>query len=459
MASAALEQAAPQPVTWVDAVLGADVDYITYAVPLFVILILVELVCATVAGRQLFRLNDSLTDLACGMIEQLLGVFLKTALFAGYVLVYRHFRLLEIQHWSPGMKWVAAGVLFLGVDCCFYWFHRFAHVMAFPWATHVVHHSSEELNLIVALRQSALEDAIAWVFYLPLALLGFPPLWFAAMFSFNLIWQFWCHTRLVGKLGPLEWVFNTPSHHRVHHARNPQYLDKNYAGALIIWDRLFGTFEEEREEPVYGITKPLASWNPYWANVHYWVELARQSRRAPYCWDKWKVWVMPLGWTPRGLEPERHACEITPQRVLKYNARLPGVWNAYVFGHFLLTMGLGSALMHLAERRVSLWQLAPGSAALFLNLLVFGGLLERRRWAWWLELARLGLVTAGSCWVAQGTRGELPLSAAAVLLALASLVWLVRGRSLFQNAAWVQVAPAGIKSPAETRVSGSVPIS
>ena len=153
-------------------------------------------------------------------------------------------------------------MLFLGVDCAYYWFHRIAHEYNAPWAGHVVHHSSEDYNLAVALRQGTFQGLFSWVFYLPLALLGFPPAWFAAMTSFDLLYQFWIHTRAIGKLGPLEWVLNTPSHHRVHHARNPKYLDKNYAGTLIIWDRMFGTFQAEEEEPVYGLTKPLEQLEP-----------------------------------------------------------------------------------------------------------------------------------------------------------------------------------------------------
>ena len=179
------------------------------------------------------------------------------------------------------MKWVAAIGLLFGVDFCFYWFHRIAHEYAAPWATHVVHHQSEEYNLAVALRQSAFEGCFAWVFYLPLAVIGFPPIWYVSMKAINLLYQFWIHTEAIDRLGPLEWVMNTPSHHRVHHARNPKYLDKNYAGMFIIWDRMFGTFQPEEEQPVYGITKPLQSWNPLWANLAAWVELFEDAWHAP----------------------------------------------------------------------------------------------------------------------------------------------------------------------------------
>jgi sterol desaturase/sphingolipid hydroxylase (fatty acid hydroxylase superfamily) len=431
--------------TLVDRVLGADVDYITYAVPFFFLMIALEMVFVLLAGRDWIRFNDSITALACGTFEQVLGVFLKTFLFAGYIFVFNHFRLLEVSQFPPAAKWVAAVVLFLGVDFCFYWFHRFAHEWATPWATHVVHHSSEDLNLIVALRQSAFEDCIAWVFYLPLALLGFPPLWYAAMFSFNLIWQFWCHTRLVGKLGPIEWIFNTPSHHRVHHARNPQYLDKNYAGTLIIWDRMFGTYAEEEEEPVYGITKPLASWNPFWANFHYWVELADLSWRAPYWSDKVRVWFKPLGWTPRGIEAVRYARPVTPDIVIKYNAKPPRSLNAYIFLQFVLTALVGQYVLVASEGETQLAHLALPAGLVFWGLLNFGGIFEMRRWGYWSELARVAAASGSSLMLAQRTEYAAPLTLVILLLTGGSLVWLIGYRHLFRARPFVVVGKTGYR--------------
>lgn len=439
----------PSAPSIVDLVLGNPVDYVTLAVPFFAALIALEVAFVVLAGRDYYRFNDSITDLSCGIIEQTLGLFLKTALFAAYIWVYENYRLWNVADFSPPAKLAAAMVLFLGVDCCFYWFHRFAHVMAAPWATHVVHHSSEEMNLVVALRQSAFEDCFAWGFYLPLALAGFPPLWYGAMFSFNLIWQFWCHTRAVGKLGPLEWIFNTPSHHRVHHARNPRYLDKNYAGTLIIWDRMFGTFEEEIEEPVYGITKPLASWNPLWANLHYWVELAQLSWRAPYLVDKIKVWFMPLGWTPRGLEPERYARPVTPADVVKYNARVPWGLNLYVLTQFLATFALGSYVSFAAENHVPLVRLAAPALFVLWGLVNFGGLFEHRRWAWGSETLRVAVAVGatigllrGSAWSSWGACG---VAAAGV----ASLAWLAVFRHVLTAAPYVPVARAGYRADLE----------
>ncbi len=445
----------PSSQTIVDRVLGAPVDYVSLAVPFFGLMIALEVAFVLLAGRDYYRFNDSVADLSCGVIEQTLGIFLKTALLAAYVFVYDHFRLLEMGAWSLPAKLLAAFGLFLGVDLCFYWFHRFAHEMAAPWATHVVHHSSEEMNLVVALRQSALEDCFAWGFYLPLALIGFPPLWYAATFSFNLIWQFWCHTRVVGKLGPLEWVFNTPSHHRVHHARNPQYLDKNYAGTLIIWDRLFGTFVEEQEEPVYGITKPLASWNPFWANLHYWFELALLAWRAPYWSDKFKIWFMPLGWTPRGIPPVRYARPVTPAEILKYHTRVPLGLNLYVLAQLLATLGLGSYITVASERHTPLVSLAAPALLVGWGLANLGGILEHRRWALRSEVLRVLVAVIATIGLTMGQPWSLAVSAATLLAGLASLAWLGRYRALFTAAAFQPVALAGYRADLQGQLRGS----
>jgi alkylglycerol monooxygenase len=277
--------------TFIDRALGSNIPYVTYAVPVFFLLIGVELAAALWEQKKAYRLHDSINDLSCGITEQTIGLFLKGMLFAGYVGTFgyataRGINVVDINRYSTGGKWMAAILLFLGVDCAYYWFHRIAHEYNAPWAGHVVHHSSEDYNLAVALRQGTFQGVFSWVFYLPLALVGYPPSWFAAMASFDTLYQFWIHTRAIGKLGPMEWVFNTPSHHRVHHARNPKYLDKNYAGTLIIWDRMFGTFQPEEEEPVYGLTKPLNSWNPLWANLHVWRDLCRDAWLAPRWVDK-----------------------------------------------------------------------------------------------------------------------------------------------------------------------------
>jgi len=329
------------------------VDYIQLAIPVFFLLIGIELVLARVMERPSYRLNDSIGDLSCGVLQQLGGVFLKTALFAGYAFLYTHHRLFDIPV-DAASAWVAC---YVGHDFLYYWFHRASHEVNAGWAAHVVHHQSEEYNLAVALRQGALQPAVSWVFYLPLAVLGFPPVMFLTVSSIDTLYQFWIHTRLVGRLGPLEWVLNTPSHHRVHHARNPRYIDRNHGGTLIVWDRLFGTFAREEDEPVYGITKPLASFNPLWANVHYWAEMWDVARRARRPFDRVRVLWMRPGWRPPDLGGPLGPSEVDRASYVKFDVPLARAVEVYVLGQFAAV--LLAATLYLKQSDAP----APWSAA------------------------------------------------------------------------------------------------
>ena len=205
-----------------------------------------------------------------------------------------------------------------------------SHQVNALWAAHIVHHQSEEYNLTVALRQSWFQGWFSWVFYLPLAFAGFDPIMFLTLSSFNTLYQFWIHTRAIKSMGFLEYILNTPSHHRVHHGSNPKYIDKNHAGTLIIWDRLFGTFQKEEEEVYYGITKPLASWNPFWANIHYWDDLVKTARQSPKISDKIKVFINPPGWFPDHLGGFQNAPEIDVTSYKKYNPEFQSkLWDMF----------------------------------------------------------------------------------------------------------------------------------
>lgn len=400
------------------------VNYIVLAIPVFFLLIGIELLYARVQERELYRLSDSINDLSCGIIQQVLEAFVKTALFAGYLLIYDRFRLLSISNQSLA-AWVAC---FLGVDFLYYWFHRMSHEVNAFWAAHVVHHQSEEFNLAVALRQGAFQGTFSWVFYLPLAVIGFPPLMFLTLSSFNTLYQFWIHTRAIGKLGPAEWVLNTPSNHRVHHACNPKYIDRNYGGTLIIWDRLFGSFREEEEEPIYGITKPLTSWNPVWANLHYWVELAQKARKATRISDKLRMFLKPPGWQPQELGGFMPAPEIDEATYRKYDTRVPRGLAFYIFVQFLLVVAFASVLLFRQEE-LSRAALAAGSAAVLLSLVSFGGLFERKPWALSLEILRiLGL---GALVAVKAATASVTVVGSGFVVGAALLYWLLRYRPLF----------------------------
>jgi alkylglycerol monooxygenase len=401
-------------------------NLIHLAIPVFFLLIAMELVAARLLEKDVYRLSDSVSDLSCGILDQIVGVFLKTALFAGYVYVYDHLRLFSLSSGSV-LAWVGC---FLGVDLFYYCSHRFSHEVNAGWATHIVHHQSEELNLAVALRQSAFGQIYTWIFYLPLALLGFPPLMFLTLNAANTLYQFWVHTRLIGKLGPIEWVFNTPSHHRVHHARNPRYIDKNHAGTLIVWDRLFGTFAEEKEECVYGITTPLKSWNPLWANFHYWAELAGKARRTRKLGDALRVFTKAPGWQPEDLGGFVPAPAVDVATYRKYDNRTPRGVLAYVFVQFVV-VNLGAVVFFFQSGRWSAVPRTTAALALVVTLASVGGLLDRRGWATWLEGARLllAMVAVPFLWSSAA-----PVAAGVAAASAVSLVWLLRLRPAFGHA-------------------------
>jgi alkylglycerol monooxygenase len=356
---------------------------IAYAVPFFVALILLELVVSRVQGVRRYAFADTVTNLACGMGQQTTGYFLVAAEFGAYIWLSRH----AVFHASTHSFW-AWVLAFLGVDCAYYWFHRTSHRVRFVWATHVVHHQSEEYNLSVALRQSWLQLIPEQVFYFPLAILGIPPAMFGSVFAIDTIYQFWIHTRAVGKLGPFEWVFNTPSHHRVHHAINPKYIDKNYAGALIIWDRMFGTFVAEDEEPTYGTVKPLASFNPLWANVAGWIEIGKLWQAASRLTDKLRAPLAPPEWLPPELGGRAIVPEVSRENQQRYRASAsPGV-RRYVFANLLVVLAATGALGFFAPTLAEA-QVGSVTVLLLVALVVFGGLLENKNWAKPLEAARL----------------------------------------------------------------------
>jgi alkylglycerol monooxygenase len=257
---------------------------IMLAIPFFFLAMGIEILIDRYKQTGLYRLNDSITNLNAGTSQQVVGIFLKVFTLGLYEAIYANFALFKVPHvwWS----WLVAFILY---DLCYYWSHRMSHEVNLFWSGHVVHHQSEEYNLSVALRQSWFQGIWTAPFYLPMALLGFDTTQLLIVGGINLIYQFWIHTELIDRMGPLEWVMNTPSHHRVHHGRNPKYIDKNHAGTFIVWDRLFGTFQAEEERPVYGITTPINSWNPVWANFSHYEAIGQQLRQAHTLSDKLRL--------------------------------------------------------------------------------------------------------------------------------------------------------------------------
>ena len=253
------------------------------AVPVFALLIATEAVWEWRERADEFDVRDTWTNVFVGLISlvwsALFGLFSSVI----YLWCYEH-----AAYQFPTDFWGTWLVLFFVDDFAYYWFHRASHEIRLFWNFHVVHHSSNRYNLSVAVRQSWFGNAVTWIFYSPLMLLGFAPWMFAAAHGLNLLYQFWIHTDFIKKIGFLEKFLNTPSHHRVHHGANDVYLDKNYGGVLIVWDKLFGTFVDESERPRYGTIAPLESYNWWWINAHAWVEMWAAMRRKSKIADKLK---------------------------------------------------------------------------------------------------------------------------------------------------------------------------
>jgi sterol desaturase/sphingolipid hydroxylase (fatty acid hydroxylase superfamily) len=275
-------------------------DLTTWAAPVFLALIALEVFLSArrrargaAEGQRGYARRDSWASISMGLGSLVVGVATKWLWFGLYTWAFQ-FRLFDLG--TGPLVFLAA---LLGDDFFYYWYHRLHHEVRFMWAGHVVHHSSRHFNLSTALRQPW-TTFMGPLFYLPLPLLGFDPLLLVTVHSVNLLYQFWIHTELIGRLGPLEWIFNTPSHHRVHHGRNVRYLDRNHGGILIVWDRLFGTFEPEREAVDYGLTKNLTSHSPWEIFVHEWRAMWRDTRNAAGWGDALRIWLLPPGWSRDG---------------------------------------------------------------------------------------------------------------------------------------------------------------
>ncbi len=270
---------------------------VDYAIPAFILLILAEMLVARRRNPARYEARDTLTSLLLGTGSTVAGA-LTGALVFGLALKLYDLRLFEI-----GWAWWAWGLCFILDDLAYYWQHRLGHRVRWFWASHVNHHSSQHYNLSTALRQTWTGFfALSFLFRIPLALIGFHPAMILFCGAINLIYQFWIHTEVIGRLPRwFEAVMNTPSHHRVHHAVNPRYLDRNYAGTFIIWDRMFGTFaaEVDSDPPRYGIVKQLGSFNLLWAVFHEWVGIAQDVWRAPWRHKLSYIWREP-GWTHDG---------------------------------------------------------------------------------------------------------------------------------------------------------------
>lgn len=366
-------------------------DFIALSVPFFFLFIFLELFYGKWKNEHYYRLNDTLTNLSCGIGQQILGLWLKFY-FIFLMAFFYQYRLFTIPN-----TWYYAILLFLGVDLCYYWFHRLSHEINAMWATHVVHHQSEEYNLSVALRQSWFQTIFSSSFYIPLPFLGFDPALIASIIAINTLYQFWIHTKVIKKMpAVVEFIFNTPSHHRVHHGKNPKYIDKNHAGSLIIWDRMFGTFQKEEEEVIYGITTPLNSWNPIWANLHYWKDISRISWLSKKLKEKIKAFFAAPGWQPDHLGGFQHPKEIDKNTYHKFDTLVSKRLSVYLILQYVFIVGLTSYFMFFGKpfvdaevTRIVVIRTIYIAAYIILAITSIGFLLQHKRLGIYLEYLRI----------------------------------------------------------------------
>jgi alkylglycerol monooxygenase len=363
---------------------------IIYSIPIFFLLIGVELLVTRIQRVSYYRFNDAITNLSCGIGSQVSGIFLKVLTIGVYIAIYEYSPLKgKIPY-----NYVVMIVLLIAVDFFYYWFHRLAHEVSVMWGSHVVHHQSEEYNLSVALRQAWVQGAFSWVFYLPLAFIGFEPKMFITIASIQTLYQFWIHTKVIGRMPAwFEYVFNSPSHHRVHHGVNPKYIDKNHAGTLIIWDRMFGTFQEEEEEVVYGITTQPKSWNPLWLNVEYWFGLAKDTAKVKRPADAIRMMTSAPGWKPAEMGGMLAYNEVSAATFQKYDTAISPRLTNYIFFQFVLLL-LGTSAFLFGMKKLDPIEVGYVSVFIIYTVVSIGGLFEKQKWVTIAEILRILLLTA-----------------------------------------------------------------
>ena len=411
-------------------------DLIALAVPFFLLALLVELALDRRRGSGLYRANDAINSLSAGTLSTTIGYFTKLLPLIAWGFVLENFAIIDMPlSWfgaSPrGIAlWITAA---LAWDFCYYWFHRFSHEISVLWAAHAVHHQSEDYNLSTALRQTSTGFVFGWIFYVPLFVIGFPLEVLVTVNAVNLIYQFWVHTQVIRRMGALDRILVTPSNHRVHHAQNERYIDKNYGGMLILWDRLFGTFEDEHEdEPViFGVRKPLANWNPFWANLQVYDYLLFDARHARRWRDKLGIWFRRTGWRPPDVEERFPKRPVEFDAFEKFDPPVPRPMQRYVLAQFgvAIVATLGIAVLFATAGAMAV--LLP-CVLLWALLYTLGLINEGRPYAVRFELGRvliivpagmLGIVLTGqppvpSAWLWAGLAAYLVASLAGLYRAI-----------------------------------------
>ncbi|MEM9324491.1 MAG: sterol desaturase family protein [Bacteroidota bacterium] len=385
--------------------MSAYVAVLNYAIPFFIVLLLIEALVAKAKGASVIRSMDTLSSLSSGITNATKDVLGLTLVIISYAWLEARVGLFDIES-----TWIVYVIAFIGVDFAGYWIHRLSHQVNYFWNHHIIHHSSEEFNLGCALRQTiSAWFSISFFFLLPTAILGVPPEVIAIVQPLHLFAQYWYHTRLIGKMGVLEHVIVTPSHHRVHHAINPEYMDKNLGQIFIFWDRLFGTYQEELEDvpPVYGVKRPARTWNPILINfMHLWL-LIKDAWHTQSYKDKFRIWFMPTGWRPADVS-KRYPVEAIEDvyHYEKYDPQLPKFLKTWSWVQFVITF---ASMMYMFNRVLTIGYSQGLLYGLFIGLSIFSytTLMDRHRWAIAVEMVRVvfgaGIVAWQGDWFSLGT--------------------------------------------------------
>ena len=350
---------------------------ITFAVPVFLLLIVIEYCYGKYKGKNTYRLNDTFTSLSLGIISRyptMLNLGMQSLIFV-YISKYLNVGLLSVK--NP-LTWVIAFLLY---DLSYYWMHRMHHEIKILWATHSVHHHGEDYNLATALRQTSTGWLWKWIFYLPMIILGVPGEVFITVAGINLVYQFWVHTEHIGHLGFLEKIFITPMNHGIHHAKNKEYIDANYGGVFIIWDRMFGTYTARMPDvdPVYGTVSALQSWNPIWANFQIFTTMIKDTIKTKKYSDKVKVWFSKTYWRPDDCIETKDPKEF----YIKFNPVITNDIKVFSFLQLLFTSIVsGSVLFFFAEYNYN--EIIVFGLAITLLSSMTGLLLEGKRYMYFV---------------------------------------------------------------------------
>jgi len=357
-------------------------NYLALAVPFFLTFIGLEYLVARKNGKTYFKFNDSIANLSIGIAERLLDNFTVGLFYFVYDYLYRHFAIFDIK--ASVLLWVA---LLLCTDFIWYWYHRLAHEVNLFWAVHVVHHQSDDFNYTVSARITVFQAFVRTGFWCVLPLLGFPAQMITTMLLVHGLYPFFIHTRMIGKLGILEYILVTPSHHRVHHASNEKYLDKNYGDVFIIWDKLFGTFQEEgREEIEYDLTKPLESYSFLWQHFHFLAELVISAGRVKGFRNKWKVFFGKPGNIPAAARKQAEKIF----RIHRNKQQVEKPLNRYVVWQIIVTIA-SLFVFVLFEHYLDGYEKTLVTLMIFLTLVNCGAIMEQKRWVFYLEFSRVVL--------------------------------------------------------------------